>query len=40
MLATQDAHGLYRRFGFREPAWPERLMEKVDPHPHGYGADR
>jgi len=28
-LATRDAHGLYRKFGFREVARPERLMEKV-----------
>ena len=34
MLATQDAHDLYRRFGFREPSWPDRLMEKVDPDPY------
>jgi GNAT superfamily N-acetyltransferase len=26
-LATRDAHGLYRQFGFREPRHPERLME-------------
>jgi len=30
MLGTRDAHGLYRRFGFAEPA-PGLLMEKVDP---------
>ena len=29
-LATQDAHGLYERFGFRRPANPDRLMEIVD----------
>lgn len=28
-LATQDAHGLYEKFGFQSIANPERLMEKV-----------
>lgn len=28
-LATADAHGLYRRYGFRELAEPEKHMEKV-----------
>ena len=27
-LATRDAHDLYRRFGFRPLAWPERVMER------------
>lgn len=27
MLVTQDAHGLYERFGFRATATPERVME-------------
>ena len=27
MLLTQDAHGLYERFGFRPTATPERVME-------------
>jgi GNAT superfamily N-acetyltransferase len=27
-LDTKDAHELYRKFGFREPAFPERIMEK------------
>ena len=31
MLLTADAHGLYRRFGFSEPAQPERIMERVNP---------
>jgi GNAT superfamily N-acetyltransferase len=30
-LATGDAHGLYRRFGFRDIAHPERFMEIADP---------
>ncbi|MFN2384684.1 MAG: GNAT family N-acetyltransferase [Thermoanaerobaculia bacterium] len=29
MLATHDAHGLYRKVGFRDLAHPERLMELV-----------
>jgi GNAT superfamily N-acetyltransferase len=29
MLGTRDAHGLYRQFGFREPAHPERWMERL-----------
>jgi GNAT superfamily N-acetyltransferase len=30
ILGTRDAHDLYRRFGFAEPA-PGVLMEKLDP---------
>lgn len=30
-LATKDAHGLYRRFGFNELKRPERWMERHDP---------
>lgn len=30
-LATRDAHGLYRQFGFSEIAHPERLMEIANP---------
>jgi GNAT superfamily N-acetyltransferase len=29
MLVTRDAHGLYRKVGFRDLAHPERLMEKT-----------
>jgi GNAT superfamily N-acetyltransferase len=29
MLATRDAHGLYRKVGFSDLAHPERLMEMV-----------
>jgi GNAT superfamily N-acetyltransferase len=29
-LATRDAHGLYRRFGFSDLAHPERFMEIVN----------
>ena len=31
MLATRDAHELYRKFGFTELKHPERLMEIVRP---------
>lgn len=31
MLATRDAHGLYRQFGFTELAVPEIWMEKSQP---------
>jgi GNAT superfamily N-acetyltransferase len=30
ILMTRDAHGLYRKFGFREIAEPARCMEIVD----------
>jgi GNAT superfamily N-acetyltransferase len=29
-LATRDAHGLYRQFGFESVAKPDRLMEILD----------
>lgn len=29
MLATADAHGLYRKVGFAELSKPERIMEKL-----------
>ena len=31
VLATKDAHALYRRFGFAELPKPERWMERLDP---------
>jgi GNAT superfamily N-acetyltransferase len=31
MLATRDAHGLYRQFGFTELKNPQVLMERHDP---------
>ncbi|HEY6354209.1 MAG TPA: GNAT family N-acetyltransferase [Burkholderiaceae bacterium] len=31
LLATRDAHELYRQFGFNELADPSRLMEVLDP---------
>lgn len=36
LLATKDAHELYRRFGFTEIANPSRMMEIV--YPNIYGA--
>ncbi|WP_128546427.1 GNAT family N-acetyltransferase [Larkinella soli] len=30
LLATRDAHGLYRQFGFTELTKPETIMEKYD----------
>ena len=31
VLATKDAHGLYKQFGFMELNRPERWMERPDP---------
>ena len=31
MLATADAHELYRRFGFAELSQPDRFMQRHDP---------
>ncbi len=31
LLATKDAHGLYQRFGFTAPPYPDRQMERADP---------
>jgi GNAT superfamily N-acetyltransferase len=33
MLATRDAHSLYRQFGFTELKTPERWMEAFNPPP-------
>lgn len=38
-LATRDAHGLYRRFGFTALAAPERYMEKVQADVYAAGRD-
>ncbi|MBI5607011.1 MAG: GNAT family N-acetyltransferase [Deltaproteobacteria bacterium] len=27
-LDTNDAHGLYQKYGFRKPAFPEKIMER------------
>lgn len=37
MLATADAHGLYRKIGFTALSKPERIMEKL--LANAYGAD-
>ena len=37
MLATADAHGLYRKVGFTELSKPERIMEKLVSDPYGAG---
>lgn len=34
MLATRDAHGLYRQFGFTDFANPSRIMEILAPDPY------
>lgn len=31
LLATWDAHGLYKQFGFTPLPRPDRIMERVDP---------
>jgi GNAT superfamily N-acetyltransferase len=31
LLGTRDAHSLYRRFGFAEPAPPFAFLERLDP---------
>jgi GNAT superfamily N-acetyltransferase len=36
-LATRDAHGLYRKFGFEMPQHPDRLMEIVRKASDLYG---
>ena len=30
MLATLDAHELYKKFGFKRISLPEKLMEKIE----------
>jgi GNAT superfamily N-acetyltransferase len=40
MLATRDAHGLYRQFGFTEPKNPQVLMERHDPDIYQHSAER
>lgn len=39
MLATRDAHGLYRQFGYTALAHPERLMEIVRPDIYSRPSD-
>jgi GNAT superfamily N-acetyltransferase len=40
MLATRDAHGLYRQFGFTELKNPQVLMERHDPDVYQHSAER
>ncbi|MFZ1289312.1 MAG: GNAT family N-acetyltransferase [Melioribacteraceae bacterium] len=35
MLRTKDAHGLYKKFGFTSPKFPEKIME-FSPLKNGY----
>lgn len=35
MLATLDAHGLYRQVGFKSPNFPDRIMEITRPNIYG-----
>jgi GNAT superfamily N-acetyltransferase len=37
VLATRDAHGLYRQFGFTEIQHPERWMHRWDPDVYTRG---
>ena len=39
-LATVDAHGLYRQFGFQDPAHPERLLEIVRPGMYEHAQEK
>jgi GNAT superfamily N-acetyltransferase len=36
MLATRDAHGLYRRFGFTELSSPAVFMERHEPNVYAH----
>ena len=35
MLKTKDAHGLYNKFGFDIPKYPDRILE-YSPLEYGY----
>lgn len=35
-LDTKDAHELYRKYGFKEPAFPEKIMEKRNVANHSF----
>lgn len=39
MLMTRDAHGLYRQFGFENPAKPQNVMEVRVSLPYAYTPD-
>jgi GNAT superfamily N-acetyltransferase len=38
LLATRDAHGLYRKFGFTELAEPARFLTRHDPNVYQRGS--
>lgn len=40
MLGTADAHGLYRKYGFKELANPDRFMEMAFPGIYENGANQ
>jgi GNAT superfamily N-acetyltransferase len=40
LLATRDAHELYRRFGFTELEQPSAWMERLDPRQRGTLGER
>ncbi|HKX32486.1 MAG TPA: GNAT family N-acetyltransferase, partial [Blastocatellia bacterium] len=40
MLATSDAHELYRRFGFTELSRPQQQMELVRPDVYGRSLEK
>ncbi|MBM3117530.1 GNAT family N-acetyltransferase [Jeongeupia naejangsanensis] len=35
MLFTSTAHGLYEKYGFAPPAWPDTMMEIMVPNAYG-----
>jgi GNAT superfamily N-acetyltransferase len=39
ILTTRDAHGLYSQVGFTSVKFPERYMERHDPHVYESSAD-
>ena len=39
MLATRDAHGLYRQFGFTQLDKPERIMQRLKLNPYNSDAE-
>lgn len=38
-LGTNDAHELYRRFGFKDIEDPQFYMHRINPHPQGQPFD-
>lgn len=39
MLATRDAHGLYKQFGFTEMDKPQTIMQRIKPFPYPAPGD-